>query len=322
MSTQASPFGARLRQWREHRGLSQLALAGQVGSTARHLSFLETGRSRPSRQMVLRLADCLGTGLREANELLHAAGLPAAYPHAELGGADLAPYRAAIETLLAAHEPYPGMVLNGHWTVVAANRPCRTLFGPTVVGSNFVRDALTDPGAAATMVNWAEVAWAGLDRLRADQRRAPFDPELTELVALAEAALAEVPRPEPTTPALLVCPWFRVDGQIIRTVGMVARFDHPAEVTLDEVRVELMFPIDEVAERFFRTAGASGVGRRSPGPADQQAAEQGDREPAGTDRIDADGAVRERGAGRGGTSSQRRSGVVDPDLTVRVQDPA
>src|SRR5689334_17742623 len=108
MSTQASPFGAMLRRWRLHRGLSQLSLAGRVGSTGRHISFLETGRSRPSRQMVLRLADTLGVGLREANELLHAAGLPAAYPAARLEGADLAPYRAALERMLEAHEPYPG----------------------------------------------------------------------------------------------------------------------------------------------------------------------------------------------------------------------
>src|SRR5205814_2435578 len=105
----ASPFGVRLRQWRHRRGISQLVLAGQVGSTPRHISFLETGRSRPSRQMVLRLADTLGVGLAEANELLHAAGLPAAYPHAGLDSVDLAPYRAAFEAMLAAHEPYPGV---------------------------------------------------------------------------------------------------------------------------------------------------------------------------------------------------------------------
>src|SRR3954454_19801554 len=107
MTTQGSPFGARLRLWRRRRGLSQLSLAGQVGSTGRHISFLETGRSRPSRQMVLRLADTLGVGLAEANELLHAAGLPATYPRAGLDSVDLAPYRAAIEAMLAAHEPYP-----------------------------------------------------------------------------------------------------------------------------------------------------------------------------------------------------------------------
>jgi transcriptional regulator with XRE-family HTH domain len=258
MSTQASPFGAMLRRWRLHRGLSQLSLAGRVGSTGRHISFLETGRSRPSRQMVLRLADTLGVGLREANELLHAAGLPAAYPAARLDGADLAPYRAALERMLEAHEPYPGMVLDGRWTVTAANRACHALFGPAVVGSNFVRDALTDPATARAIANWPEVAWAGLDRLRHQQQRNPFDPDLHELVTRAETVLAGVPRPNPADPGILVCPWFRVGDRIIRTIGMVARFDHPAEITLDELRVELMYPMDGTAERFFRSRSSHG----------------------------------------------------------------
>jgi transcriptional regulator with XRE-family HTH domain len=255
----ASPFGVRLRQWRHHRGLSQLSLAAMVGSTARHISFLETGRSRPSRQMVLRLGDTLGVGLREANELLHAAGLPAAYPKADLASPNLAPYRAAIERLLNAHEPYPAMVLDARFTVVFANQACAALFGPQVVGSNFVRDALADPATADTIVNWPEVAWAGLDRLRQDARQSPFDEELHSLIAMAEAALDGISRPPTAGAGLIVCPWFRVGGKVVRTIAMVARFDHIAEVTLDELRVELMYPLDDDAERFFRakTAQAS-----------------------------------------------------------------
>ena len=155
--------------------------------------------------------------------------------------------------MLAAHEPYPGMVLDGHWTVVAANAPCRALFGSSVVGSNFVTDALTDPAHADAIVNWPEVAWAGLDRLRGHQRRCPFDPQLAQLVAAAEVALVGVPRPARTTSDLLVCPWFRVGDQVIRTIAMVARFDHPAETTLDELRLELMYPMDDAADQFFRS---------------------------------------------------------------------
>jgi transcriptional regulator with XRE-family HTH domain len=249
----ASPFGARLRQWRQQRGLSQLSLAGQVGSTGRHISFLETGRSRPSRQMVLRLADSLGVGLRDTNDLLHAAGLPASYPTASVDSADLAPYRAAVDRMLAAHEPYPGMVLDGHFTVLAANPPCRVLFGQDLVGVNFVRDALANPAAAAGIVNWAEVAWAGLDRLRRQHRLTPFDAELSRLVTLAETALVGVPRPERSR-ELLVCPWFRIGEQVVRTVAMVARFDHPTETTLDELRVELLYPMDEAADQFFHSS--------------------------------------------------------------------
>jgi hypothetical protein len=203
--------------------------------------------------MVLRLADTLAMGLRDTNDLLHAAGLAASYPTAAVDSVDLAPYRAVVDRLLASHEPYPGMVLDGHFTVLAANRPCRVLFGSDLVGVNFVRDALAKPAAAEGIVNWPEVAWAGVDRLRRQHRLSPFDVELGRLVTLAENALTGVPRPEPTGEPL-VCPWFRVGEQVVRTVAMVARFDHPADTTLDELRVELLYPMDEAAEQFFRSA--------------------------------------------------------------------
>jgi transcriptional regulator with XRE-family HTH domain len=251
-SEPASPFGARLRGWRRHRGLSQLGLAVQVGSTARHISFLETGRSRPSRQMVLRLGEALGVGLRESNHLLHAAGLPATYPQGDIGRPELAPYRAAIDRMLQAHEPYPAMVTDGRWNVVLANCACSVLFGTDVVGMNFVRDYLANPAAAQTMVNWPEVAWAGLERLRQQSCRAPFDEELSALVALARRALTDVSRPPTLEAGLTICPWFRIGDQVVRTIAMVARFDPVAEVTLDELRIELMYPMDSAAEQFFR----------------------------------------------------------------------
>jgi hypothetical protein len=206
--------------------------------------------------MVLRLAEILGMGKRDTNDLLQAAGLPASYPTVGLVSPDLAPYRAAVDRMLAAHEPYPGMVLDRHFTVLAANAGCRALFGADLVGVNFVRDALTDPAAAQAIVNWPEVAWAGLDRLRRQHRLSPFDSELGQLVALAEVALAGVSRPE-RAGQLLICPWIRVGGQVIRTIAMVARFDHPAETTLDELRVELMYPMDDTAEQFFRSAATA-----------------------------------------------------------------
>ena len=248
----ASPFGARLRRWRRHRGISQLTLAGQVGSTPRHISFLETGRSRPSRQMVLRLGEALGVSLRERNELLTAAGLPAVYPQAPVTGPQLAPYRAAIERLLRAHQPYPGMVLDSHWNVLFTNRACADLFSRDLVGANMVRHFLADPAVAAAVVNWPEVAWAGLVRLRQQTDQAPLDQELHDLVALAETAVTSLPRPATPGPDPVVCPWFRVGDEVVRTIGMAARFDPVADVTLDELRIELFYPLDEEAERFFR----------------------------------------------------------------------
>jgi hypothetical protein len=192
-------------------------------------------------------------GLGESNELLHAAGLPATYPKASIDSGDLAPYRAAIEQLLRAHEPYPAMVVDAHWDVLYANGACGVLFGDGVVGSNFVRDSLTNPDAARAIVNWPEVAWAGLDRLRHQLDRTPFDVELGKLVALAETALSGV-APPVTEKGALVCPSFRVGEAVVHTISMVARFDPGADVTLDGLRIELMYPRDEAAERFFRNA--------------------------------------------------------------------
>ena len=124
MTIEASPFGARLRQWRRQRGLSQLSLAGQVGSTGRHISFLETGRSRPSRQMVLRLADTLAMGLRDTNDLLHAAGLPASYPTAGVDSPDLAPYRAVVDRRGALGGSSSLVTCIYAWKVYASE-PCR-----------------------------------------------------------------------------------------------------------------------------------------------------------------------------------------------------
>jgi transcriptional regulator with XRE-family HTH domain len=248
----ASPFGARLRRWRAHRGVSQLALAAKVGSTPRHLSFLETGRSRPSRQMVLRLAEALGVSLRERNELLLAAGLPAAYPEAGLHSQDLAPYQAALDRLLQAHLPYPAMVLDRRWTVIMANTACAWLYGGDVVGTNIVRRFLADPAARQAIVNWPEVAWAGLCRLRRQRDQAPFDEQLADLVELTETALSGVLRPGEPAPEPVLCPWFRRGEQVIKTIGIAARFDPTAEVTLDELRIELTYPLDAAAEQFFR----------------------------------------------------------------------
>jgi transcriptional regulator with XRE-family HTH domain len=123
-------LGARLRHWRRLRGMSQLTLATEAATTARHVSFLETGRSRPSRAMVIRLSDVLGLPLRERNRLLEAAGLAAAYREAALDSATLAPYRAAIERLLGAHEPYPAMVVDGRYRYVSdAAASARQLHG-------------------------------------------------------------------------------------------------------------------------------------------------------------------------------------------------
>lgn len=251
----AGPFGLALRQWRRDRGVSQLALATQVATTSRHLSFLETGRSRPSRQMVLRLGEALGLSLRERNRLLHAAGLPAAYPEERLTGADLRPFRATIEQVLRAHSPYPAMVVDRHWNVLLANDACSTVYGARA-GVNMVRLLYADPAASAASVhNWPQLAWAGVVQLREQFRRTSSDEELRELLDLAEGAVADLPRPDELDHSPVMCPAFTIDGQVVRTMGMALRFDPAIDITLDELRIELLYPLDAETEQFFRSRG-------------------------------------------------------------------
>ena len=121
MSTVEAPLGGLLRDWRQRRRLSQLDLALEAGVSARHLSFLETGRSKPSREMVLHLAELLDVPLRDRNQLLLAAGFAPAYPERGIDAAEMAPVRDAIRLVLDGHEPYPALVVDRWWNLVAAN---------------------------------------------------------------------------------------------------------------------------------------------------------------------------------------------------------
>jgi hypothetical protein len=201
--------------------------------------------------MVLRLGEALEVSLRERNDLLAAAGLPPAYSEKPVTGAELAPYRAAIDRLLHAHEPYPAMVLDAHWNVILANDTCTLMFGGPVAGANMVERMLANPAAAHAIVNWPEVARAGLTRLRQQLDRSPHDERLRQLFTHAETAIAGLPQPAAPPTELVVCPWFRIGDTVIRTIGMAARFDPVAAVTLDELRVELFYPLDADADRFF-----------------------------------------------------------------------
>ncbi len=246
-----APFGGRLREWRRLRGMSQLTLACEASTTPRYVSYLEAGRSRPSRDVVLRLSQALDLPLRERNRLLEAAGLAPEYRSIPPGAPDLAPYEAAVARVLDSHEPYPALVVDRHWNVTTANRGAARLFGDDLVGTNLVRRYFGDPSVSDAIVNWRDVAWAGLSRLRDQVEASPFDDELRALLAVAEAAVHEAALPPPTENGLVVCPHFRVGEKVIRTVGMVMRFDTAIELTLDELRLELTYPADETARRFF-----------------------------------------------------------------------
>lgn len=252
-SRPASPFGERLRLWRRRRGMSQLQLATEAETTPRYLSFLETGRSRPGRAIVLRLARCLELPVREQNTLLLSAGLPAAFDERDLDDEALRPLRMAIDAILARHEPFPACAMDGLGRVVRLNEACRRFMpGVETQSPEQGLDAFLAPGPGREMVeNFAEVAWAYCDRLQREAARTG-DPRLRALFELAHAHLRDVPRPVSAEGPVLVVR-FRFGDRVIRTFTTVMRFDTPHEVTLSELRVELVFPMDDEADAFFRS---------------------------------------------------------------------
>jgi transcriptional regulator with XRE-family HTH domain len=248
-------FGGLLRHHRRHRSLSQLALALRVETTTRHLSYVENGRSRPGRDLVLRLADALELSLRSRNELLAAAGLPPEFPAHAFSSEVLMPYRRAIEGLVAALDPYPAFVLDPSFRILGANAIGKR-FLPSADGPapTFV-DAFFAPGPARELLaNFAEVAWSFRSRLSRAAMAAPTNPELTALESRMTRYLAGVPRPSPDASGEpVICPTLRIDGQSIRTIGMTLRFGPSRDVTLEEMQVDVLYPRDEAAERWFRS---------------------------------------------------------------------
>lgn len=255
-----SPFGRELRHWRRLRGFSQLELAVAADSTARHVSFLETGRSRPTAPMVVRLSDALRVPLRERNRLLEAAGLPPLYSERPLEADDMAPFRAALDRMLAQHEPYPAFVVDRHWSVVLRNRTAHAFAGDhdgTMMDlyHSVWRDRI---------VNWDVIAWHVVAVLRDEVARHPDDERLAAMLDTAREAVVGLPPAELSGNERVLCPSFRVGDQIIHTLTVVAHFGSARDITLDELRLELMFPRDQVAERFFRDL-AAGAGAHRPG---------------------------------------------------------
>jgi transcriptional regulator with XRE-family HTH domain len=229
--------------------VSQLELASTAETTTRYVSFLETGRSRPGRDVVERLCDALMIPLRERNRLLEMAGLPPAYPEGDLSADDLAPFRRVIERLLASHEPYPGFVVDRRWNIVAANRGAQLFLGAT--DERNTGRLLLGPWRPL-IENWPEIAAALLNRLAGDLMRFPDDHALQELHATVRAAVnATTPPAKPAT-GRVVCPRFLIDGTLVRTITVAASFESVTDITLDEVRVELIYPEDDASDQFFR----------------------------------------------------------------------
>jgi transcriptional regulator with XRE-family HTH domain len=243
------PVGELLRQWRERRRLSQLALALDAEISTRHLSFVETGRSLPSREMVLRLAEQLDLPLRERNSLLLAAGYAPIYAESGLDSAPMAAVRAAIRQLLTAHEPYPAVVVDRRWGLVDANASV-ALFTAGVrpdlltPPANVLRVSLHPEGMAPRIVNLGEWRAHLLGRLRR-QIASTADPGLAALHDELRAYPCDQPEPEIELPGpgdVVIPLRIRHADAELAFFHMVATFGTPLDVTVSELMIESFFP--------------------------------------------------------------------------------
>jgi transcriptional regulator with XRE-family HTH domain len=263
----ASRFGQALRHWRRVRGKSQLALALDADVSPRHISFVETGRSAPSRAMVLTLATALGVPLRERNTLLLAAGYAPAYRESDLDAPELGPARQALELILAHQEPYPAVVMNRHWDLLRVNEAARRLFGRLLDDAsprhadNVLRLMFDPRGLRPRVANWEEVAGALVQRVYREALGGVLDAATSELLTavLAEPGVPSAWRApdlsEPLAPFVPVA--FELDGHTLAFFSTVTTLGTPQDITLQELRVECFFPADgETASRLASATGA------------------------------------------------------------------
>jgi transcriptional regulator with XRE-family HTH domain len=257
-------FGAQLRAWRLNRRFSQEALAARAGVSTRHLSFVETGRATPSRDLVLALAGALEVPLREHNTLLTAAGYAAVFRATPLAATELSQLRRAIDAVLAQQEPFGAVVVDASWNLLRANRGATRLLqalppqgaAGLAVAGNLLLATLHREALGGYVVNWAEVAEALVSRLHRQVAARPEDEGLRQLLARV-LALPGVPRtwrvPVPgRTDAPFLAVHLRGPSLEVRLFTLLTSIGTPLDVTAEELHVEVMFPADAPSEAALR----------------------------------------------------------------------
>jgi len=270
MTRSHEPVGELVRRWRERRHRSQLDLALAAGVSARHVSFIETGRANPSRDMIERLCDELEVPLRDRNTFHLSAGFAPAYTERPL--ADLGVARAAVDAVLRGHEPNPAMAINVRWDLLATNEAMRALLGgldeqllePPV---NALRAMLHPDGMASRVRNYTQWRAATLRRVRRQLERtaaAGLEDLLTELESYPAPPTSDEADPNPVNDLVMPVVLITDDGDLSLHHALTV-FGAPRDITLDEIAIETFFPADEHSANLLRllthsqTAGAMPV---------------------------------------------------------------
>lgn len=255
-------FSQQLRLWRGRRRMSQLQLALEADVSARHVAFLETGRAKPSRAMVLRLGEALDMPRTDRNLMLDAAGFRPAYGLRRFDSEAMAPVMKAIRHMIRGHAPYPAFVFDRHWTVLDTNDSGRAMligFG-LATGDSFI-EFLLAPGRGETLVeNWGEVAAHLGSRFRLESAHLGGDPVLDRAATTlggdpavqAHASAGELP---PVVPV-----HFRLDGQIYPMFSTITQFGTAEDIALADIKIEMFFPADDATEALFRRLDGRAAG--------------------------------------------------------------
>jgi transcriptional regulator with XRE-family HTH domain len=262
----APEFAAKLRWWRRHRGIAQLELAGRAEISQRHLSFLELGRARPSRAMVLRLASALEVPLRQQNALLLAAGFAPVWRETGLAAPELAAVQGALDRMLAQQEPLSAVVVDRRWNLLQANagaaRLVEFLVGPLApdVAVNLADALVGEDVLRPFLANWDEVVRYFIRSVEADAA-ADGTAESAALLQrlLAYPGVASMTRGLPFEPASspVVPMHFRKGEVSLSLFTTIATLGTPQDITLEELRIECFFAIDEATAEIFRSWAAS-----------------------------------------------------------------
>lgn len=261
MNTATYPVGALLRQWRQRRRLSQLDLACEADISTRHLSFVETGRALPSREMLLHLAEQLEIPLRERNRLLTAAGYAPLFSQHSLDDPALAAARSAIEQLLKAHEPYPALTIDRQWNLIASNgavAPFLMGIAPELLGPplNVLRLSLHPDGLAPRIINLAQWRAYLLMRLQHDIEISG-DPQLMTLQEELLSYPAPAEKAEAIPESVLMTLQFQTEQGVLSLISTTTVFGTPNDVTLAELALETFFPADEDSAAYLRQLAAT-----------------------------------------------------------------
>ncbi len=234
-------FPQTLKHWRGTRRLSQLDLAVEAEVSARHISFLETGRARPSREMIARLSDTLRLPLHARNQLLTHAGFAPRYASRDWTAPDMAPIRAAVDRMLERHAPYPAIAADRLWRVVKLNAPAQMLFGLIHIGEgDSLLDLMQGDLLPQFIENWPEVAHHSVQRLRTESAAQGGVAALDA----AAAKLSTVPAPKALPTGPVIPTTYRAGDLRLSLFSTIAQFGTPEDQTLDDLKIELFFPAD------------------------------------------------------------------------------